>query len=292
MIETMEFKWNLFAEEGVIIVFGYSRLGKRFCDNLLRKNYKAIYFCDNSINKIGEIYKGIPVLSVEQAISVDGIKFFVICSLFHEHSMKEQLLYLNVGIETIFSPPEELIEIEKSQMRTDKISSKSKLQFEVDIAMHCNLKCRSCHHFSPLAEKETTDIHVFQKDFERLKSLFNEEVDRIYLLGGEPLLNENICSYMEIARKNFHTANIELVTNGLLISKKQQDFWDCCIRNEIKIAVTKYPINVNYKKIEELCKEHNAKFEFFGSAIDNKHMSHYPLDLEGKFVLGESKCIE
>lgn len=270
-----------FAEDVTIIIFGYSRLGMRLCDELISQAKRNVYFCDNSVNKIGQIYRNVLVLSVEHSVRVAAKKAYFICSLFHENSMKKQLLDLGVASETIFSAPTILIEEEKLEMQREKGCCKEKFQFEVDIAMHCNLKCKSCHHFSPLAEKEVTDFHVFRNDFERLANLFGEDVDRIYLLGGEPLLNSDISIYLGTARKSFLNATIELITNGILLSKMSAFFWNCCKENRIKISVTKYPIKMDYLEIEAMCKAKGVEFEFFGSAVNDKHMSYYPLDTEG-----------
>jgi len=288
ILKHMELKWHSLLEGTKIVIFGYSRLGKNLCDELLDEGRFKIYFCDNSINKVGQVYKNILVLSVEEAVSALSDGIYVICSLFHVDSMSRQLLELGIEDNKILNAPSNFIEEEMRQMRAEKLHRKQNFQFEVDIAMHCNLKCRSCHHFSPLAKNEITDINIFQQDFERLSALFGESIDRIYLLGGEPLLNENVSAYMEIARKNFSSADIQLVTNGILLPKMTEQFWRCCEMNRIKISVTKYPININYSEIEELCKTKKAEFQFFGSAVDDKHMSYYPLDIGGNQDIQEN----
>lgn len=183
--------------------------------------------------------------------------------------------------ESICEIPEELIQQEKKRLIEDK-RQRNVLQFEVDIAMHCNLKCKSCHHFSPLAAPEVTDLNVFHRDMGRMGELFCDCCERIYLLGGEPLLNKDIAEYLPVARRNFPKTRIELITNGLWLARMTDSFWAALRDNEIQVSVTKYPIEADYRKMKALCEENGVLFEFFGNESDNKHMSYYPLDCYGR----------
>ena len=69
---------------------------------------------------------------------------------------------------------------------------RTKIRFEVHIAEHCNLNCKSCNNFSCIAEPEFVDVEEFRKDFARMGEIFSHECEQIYLIGGEPLLNPDI----------------------------------------------------------------------------------------------------
>lgn len=98
------------------------------------------------------------------------------------------------------------------------------LSFEVHLAEHCNLNCRGCDHFCPLAKPAYTDLNVFQRDFKRLSELFHMEAGEIHLLGGEPLLNPQVEEFCKIARKNFPKATINIITNGILLPEMPDSF--------------------------------------------------------------------
>ena len=51
------------------------------------------------------------------------------------------------------------------------IVEKEKIRFIVDIVDHCNLNCKCCGHFSPLAPKGFLDINTFERDLKRLHEL-------------------------------------------------------------------------------------------------------------------------
>ena len=125
------------------------------------------------------------------------------------------------------------------------------LFFEVHLAEHCNLNCAGCNHFSPLAEPEFTDPATLDKDFARLASLFGEKMSHINLLGGEPLLHPSLNECMQIARRHFPKTRITLVTNGLLLTRQKDEFWQTCRENQITIQVTRYPIKLDFDQMLE-----------------------------------------
>ena len=49
---------------------------------------------------------------------------------------------------------------------------KNQIRFIVDIVDHCNLNCKGCGHFSPLASESFLDIETFENDF-----MSDEEID-------------------------------------------------------------------------------------------------------------------
>lgn len=62
--------------------------------------------------------------------------------------------------------------------------SKDKIRFIVDIVDHCNLNCKGCGHFSPLAPKSFLDIGTFETDLRRLNELLNGEIYCLEIMGG------------------------------------------------------------------------------------------------------------
>ena len=125
---------------------------------------------------------------------------------------------------------------------------KTMLSFEVALAEHCNLNCVGCNHFSPLAPPSFPNLEEFTRDFKRMSHLFGDRTQQVKLLGGEPLLNPDINRYLRVARECFPQSEIMIITNGLLLPKMGDPFWETCKEGRIVIAPTKYPINFDYKK--------------------------------------------
>jgi MoaA/NifB/PqqE/SkfB family radical SAM enzyme len=108
-------------------------------------------------------------------------------------------------------------------------------------------------------------------------------VQEIQLLGGEPLLHPQVVDFMRIARKYFPAVGIKIVSNGVLLLKQTEAFWDACKQYDIEIVVTKYPIKIKYEEIEQLAEKQGVKFGFYGTTAEiAKNMQCLPLDLKGE----------
>jgi sulfatase maturation enzyme AslB (radical SAM superfamily) len=80
---------------------------------------------------------------------------------------------------------------------------KKLLSFEVNVADHCNLNCRGCEHFSPLAKESYINIDSYTRDCARLSELTGGRIDTIHLMGGEPLLYPRLLEIFSITRQAF-----------------------------------------------------------------------------------------
>lgn len=160
--------------------------------------------------------------------------------------------------------------------------------FAMHLVEHCNLNCEGCDHCVPLAAPGFTDIKLFKKDFSRLSKLF-DNIKTIGLMGGEPLLHPQLSDFFNVARQFFPKSALVLYTNGILLEQQNKDFWDSCLKNDIIINVTKYPINLDFEKIEQLAKQKNIKFCFSNHPEEIIKTSHKIFfDLEGKQNAQES----
>ena len=120
-----------------------------------------------------------------------------------------------------------------------------KLHFEVHLVEHCNLNCKGCAHFAPLAKEEYLDIVKYRHDILRLAELTNNDMAYIKLLGGEPLLHPKIEEIFDLTRSVFKNTPIILITNGINLPDMREKFWDSCRKNRIIVEITKYPIDID-----------------------------------------------
>ncbi len=129
---------------------------------------------------------------------------------------------------------------------------------ETHVADHCNLKCAGCSHFSPIAPEYYVDIKKFEKDIKQLSKRLN--FASIRLLGGEPLLHPDVNSFAAAARKYFPKSRIAIVTNGILLDKMPEYFWETCRKYNITIDLSKYPGNESiFPKVTDLIKSKNVR---------------------------------
>lgn len=109
---------------------------------------------------------------------------------------------------------------------------------EHHIVDHCNLNCAGCSHFSPLAHEWYELEDDFYHDFSALANKI--EVQTIRLMGGEPLLHPHVGWFCETARSLFPHADIQLVTNGILLPLRKAELKDTLNNNQIRVCVSNY----------------------------------------------------
>lgn len=165
---------------------------------------------------------------------------------------------------------------------------RTQLDFEINIADHCNLNCQCCNHFSPIAKEKYLDVNDFERDMCRIKELTGGEVGRIWLIGGEPLLHPSLMEIMFIARRYFPRTHITINTNGILLLKQSEEFWKALRDTGIELTITKYPINVDYDLINSKLNSEQVKYAYTLSSQILKTTYHLPLDLDGKQDMVES----
>jgi hypothetical protein len=149
---------------------------------------------------------------------------------------------------------------------------------ETHLVHHCNLNCFSCSHFSCLSNsKWFADPKKFEKDVKKLME-FKFPIKMFKLLGGEPLLHPKVTEFMRITRK-YYANTIEIVTNGILLPKMEEDFWQACHDFDIVIRVTPYPIKINTNKIKSMAKKYDVKIIIGGMArvMRHGHFSSNPI---------------
>ena len=134
--------------------------------------------------------------------------------------------------------------------------------FEISLTDHCNMTCQMCDHYAQLSDEWYIDTDILDRDLKRMNELCKGKCAVITLLGGEPLLHPDIIKCMEIARRHFEECLIVLLTNGLLLLKKENDekgnLWEVCKRLNITISITRYPIKLDYDAIKKKAAEYKV----------------------------------
>jgi len=144
---------------------------------------------------------------------------------------------------------------------------------EMHLTTHCNLRCKGCSQFSPIADISFAKVSDHERDMKQLSILFSN-IETIRLIGGEPLLHPEIEQFLNITRKYFVNSNICIATNGSLLQNMSESFWEACRINNIKINWTVYPPFFDKKnEILREVKDHgiiiNArKFDKFRSILN------------------------
>lgn len=118
-----------------------------------------------------------------------------------------------------------------------------KLTLEYHLVHSCNLRCAGCSHYSSLLNKLTyVPLEDIINDLTLLKSKVGNHPFTLRLLGGEPLLHPQICECLNEIRNIFSECNILIVTNGILLKKMSDKFYDICRTSHIELDITDYRI--------------------------------------------------
>ncbi len=272
--------YKMIREIRKVVVFGATNIGWYLYKTLGGGHEEIeVAICDNS----HIMQQDARVLAVDDAVALHKDAFYLLTSSIHEQTMKNQLLTLGIPAEHIvLAITKEALIYDHHCKERKKLEPLKKLQFEVNLTEHCNLNCKCCTQFSCIAEEEYIDTNVMERDFKRLGELFSGVCERIYLIGGEPLLHPDVEKCMKIARNYFPVGQISIFTNGILLPKCKETFWQSCRENDIAIIVTKYPIQFNYAQIVKKAEEESVYFEFYGASEDFKYMTCLNMDITGR----------
>lgn len=130
---------------------------------------------------------------------------------------------------------------------------------EISISEHCNMNCKGCSHFSNIAPIKFSDFNVVEKDFKRLKQLF-PHIFKIRIMGGEPLLNKDICKYIDLIKKVYPYTDLRIVTNGILLNKLDNKLVDKIKQYDIMLDISSYPLmHKNIDSLIDMMKEKGIK---------------------------------
>lgn len=138
---------------------------------------------------------------------------------------------------------------------------------DVHVVDHCNLGCRGCEHYSPLCEPWFADPEVTKRELARLAELF-ENIEQIYLLGGEPLLHPDVAAFVRIARAAFPHTRLCLMTNGLLVSRMPDGVWDALAETGAVLLCDDYPVKLPKDAIAEQALIHGVALEWMPPAAE------------------------
>lgn len=174
-----------------------------------------------------------------------------------------------------------MTEIKKEENYRYKHRPHTLLRFEVQLAEQCNLNCKGCTHYAPVAEPEFLDLEEYGRDLARLAELFDHECRWIHLMGGEPLLHPEIAKVIRLTREHFSWGKIMVVTNGLLLGQMKEDFWRACRDCRVEISATKYPVACDYESHRQKAQQEGVRFTFYNGGQRLKTLNRFPLSQAG-----------
>ncbi|MET0286903.1 MAG: radical SAM protein [Polyangiales bacterium] len=95
--------------------------------------------------------------------------------------------------------------------------------FELHVTEHCNLRCTHCCNTSPYLPPKTLEPAFIADTLATMSRVLHADVFKI--MGGEPLLHPHITEVLRVVRESGVADVVRLFTNGLLLSRMDDDFW-------------------------------------------------------------------
>lgn len=160
------------------------------------------------------------------------------------------------------------------------------LHVELHAMDACNLNCAGCTHFAPIFDKEKPNTEARINDIVLLRKKISS-VARFYILGGEPLLNNELDKYIEAVRREFPNAYVAIVTNGLLIPRCSEKLLKYLSTENICVCISEYaPTRQMMSAIVDTLNKYNIVYNI--RPFDEKLLFNKPLSKE---KTGECYCI-
>ena len=225
---------------------------------------KKVFLRENTAtwNKLNSL--GIKVFSIEDITGAD-----IGCFEKLDNTVSEKNnLYIKTFIESYKGRWEYILNDKSHKIMIERLNKP--IGLNIHLTDHCNLKCKGCSHFAPIADeyyisKEALEI-TLSNVFSNVKTVFNE----LCLMGGEPLLHPKLVELLNTSRRYCPNIPITLVTNGLLLISQDESIWEACRKNDVIIQITCYPIPCDYEAIIEYVKKQNVKVKIYVDRRDGK----------------------
>jgi len=158
-----------------------------------------------------------------------------------------------------------------------KFKKQDFLLLNLYITGKCNLNCVGCNAFAPIADNYILEPVRFEADCKRLSELCVEKaaaggaaggiIPQIHIAGGEPLLHPELNRITATARRYFPRAKMKIVTNGILLLKQEDDFWECCRQNNADVIISHYPISLDIKSIRKKAKSYGITVRYYRGVL-------------------------
>jgi len=172
------------------------------------------------------------------------------------------------------------IKITSMYFNQKKFKKQDWMLLNLYITGKCNLNCKGCNAFAPIADNYLLDTVSFESDCRRLSELGAKKIPEIHILGGEPLLHPKLNEIILIARSYFPQAKLKIVTNGISLLEQDDNFWECCQSNKVDIVISHYPISLNIKSIRKKIKYYKLRLRYYRGVLPWFKLEY---DLTGRY---------
>ena len=106
-----------------------------------------------------------------------------------------------------------------------------------EIIKSCNLKCQGCSHFTDINNlKNKIPIDQIKEELSNWNEIVEPEIFKV--LGGEPLIHNELIPVLELIKKLYEKSEIIISSNGLLLKNFDDHFGRTIADLKVKIRVS------------------------------------------------------
>ncbi len=111
---------------------------------------------------------------------------------------------------------------------------------EINAVRHCTNACVVCNHASTrYTEKYFMEPSVLKRDLDVMKNHLRTRI--LFVQGGEPLLHPKIVELMNLVCDSGIARQCGVLTNGKLLPKMKDDFWETLAKRGMELRMSCYP---------------------------------------------------
>lgn len=142
---------------------------------------------------------------------------------------------------------------------------------ETEITQACQLSCVGCNHSVPLWRAKgpwRAEVDQVRRDLSHLATMLH--AGAWGALGGEPLLHNKLIDLVQVARDSGIADRIEVWTNGILLRKQPESFWQSRAFDDLVVSI--YPGKLTDEDVDWIKK----RTEDAGKRFVPKDERHFP----------------
>jgi len=100
----------------------------------------------------------------------------------------------------------------------------------VSVTERCNFRCQYCMPEKPFSWVPKENLLSFEELFEFIKIAIDEGVTKIRITGGEPLLREDLDTFIKMIHDYKNDIDLAMTTNAFLLKSAAQKLYDAGLR--------------------------------------------------------------
>lgn len=236
-----------------LFIYGCGVAGKYIYENIKNSECMAHVagWIDNFLKAENSTMYDLPIYMEEEFRNIYRDEMVLVCIQNKAVASERIASLLSKGITNIYIFNPHAISGECPVVKGDAFNPNWMVKFsdekpvldylEYQVVDHCNLKCRGCSHYSNIVSFEKfADIRGFEEDLLQLKSKFSN-IATFRLMGGEPLLNDELDRFIMVLHRIFPLSNIHIVSNGLRIPKISLKLIHAINLCSVTVDISQYP---------------------------------------------------